>query len=291
MRILSRVICTILICQFTIFPSHSDDFLTNHRWQYFISKINSKIQEFPGKTSVVIKDLDNGKTYYYNPDTLFVSASLIKLPIMIAVFKDFVDGNISLTQTMTLENKYRVSGSGILKHKKNGTEYSVYELAYIMIGHSDNTAARMLTEIVGIDRMNKIFKSIGLKNTNISSKSFNLSNGEIAGDSYTTSRDIALVLNKIYDEKMFRRYLSIQMLEILKLPVSKKRLNKYLPKDFELAHKTGLLRGACHDAGIVFSPQGNYMICVLTDNKGNYRQSKHFIANLGKLTFEQLKKS
>lgn len=270
-------------------PLCPDDYLYKIHWQNYVSNINKKIQSFSGTAGVFVKDLSNNYTYSYNPDKKFISASLIKLPIMIAVFKEFIDGKISFIDTCPLNEKDRVLGSGILKYKPKGTKYTIYELVYTMIAKSDNTAAKMLTQLVGIERMNEIFKSIGLKNTNISSKSFDLRNGEIAGDSYTTARDISLILQKIYDEKMFRRYLSQQMIEILKLTVDKKRLNKYLPKDFKLAHKTGLLRGACHDSGIVFSPQGDYLICVLTDANGNYTNAKNFIANLGKLTFKQLK--
>ncbi|MFH1379914.1 MAG: serine hydrolase [bacterium] len=286
-----RCLLIVSLCCSAVPCSYPDDFLSNHRWQYFISKLNSNIQQFSGKVAIVVKDLNNDQTYSFNADKPFVSASLIKLPIMVAVFKEFVESNISLTQKFKLEDTYRVGGSGILKYKPSGSEYTIYELSYIMIKESDNTAARMLTEIVGYERMNQIFKSIGLKDTNISPKSFDLTNGEIAGDSYTTARDISLLLTEIYNEKMFRRYLSQQMLAILKLPSRKKRLRKYLPENFELAHKTGLLRGACHDAGIVFSPHGNYLICVLTNNHGNYTQAKNFISDVGKLTFDQLKKS
>lgn len=291
MKLIKQTAVIAIVCLWAVLSLYSEDFLANHRWQYFISTINAHIQQFPGKVAVIVKNLDNDQTYYYNADMPFVSASLIKLPIMVAVFKEFVNSNISLKQKFKLENKYRVGGSGILKNKPSGSEYTIYELSYIMIRNSDNTAARMLAEIVGYDRMNEIFKSIGLESTNISPKSFDLTNSEIAGDSYTTARDIAFLLKEIYDGTMFRRYLSQQMIEILKLPFDKKRLRKYLPEDFELAHKTGLLRGACHDAGIVFSPNGNYLICVMTDNNGNYRQAKNFIAHLGKITFEQLQKS
>lgn len=247
------------------------------------------IQKFSGTAGVMVKDLTAGHTYSYNADRKFVSASIIKLPIMVAVFKEFNDSRISFTETCRLTYGCRVPGSGILKHKPNGTAYSIYELVYTMIAESDNTAARILTERVGYERMNKIFRSIGLKNTNISPRSFDLTGGEIAGDSYTTPRDITLLLQRIYDQQMFKRYLSQQMIEILKLTVDKNRLNKYLPETFQLAHKTGLLRGACHDAGIVFSPHGDHLICILTDGNGTYRHAKEFIAQLGRLTFAQLK--
>ena len=64
------------------------------------------------------------------------------------------------------------------------------------------------------------------------------------------------------------------------------RLAKGLPRGWEIAHKTGLLRKACHDVGIVFSPKGDYMICVLTSHDVTYKTAKRFIANVGRITFD-----
>jgi len=282
-------VCCLVMTAFPI--ASEDEYLKNVRWYNYVRKINTEIREFSGIVGVVVKDLNTGATYAYNADRDFISASLIKLPIMVAIFKEFIDGNISFTEEYPLDDSCRVSGSGILKHKPNGSTYTVYELVYTMIAESDNTAARILTECIGYKRMNELFKSLGLKNTNISPQSFNLATGEITGESFTTPRDMACLLEKIYDKQLFRRYLSEQMIDILKLTIDRQRLNKYLPRTFELAHKTGLLRGACHDAGIVFSPHGDYLICILTNANGHYQQAKHFIASLGKLTFDQLKRS
>ncbi|MBD3272377.1 MAG: hypothetical protein GF384_07575 [Elusimicrobia bacterium] len=273
----------------TVQPQISaDDYQHKKLWNDLIAAVNQEILEFPGKVGLALTDLTHDVSYTYNADHLMKSASIIKLPIMVAVFKEFNDGKISFTERYELTDAHRVGGSGKLKYAETGSWYTIYELVYIMISESDNTAAKMLTDIIGFSRMNEIFKSIGLTSTNISPQSFNLDDGEIAGESYTTVRDIAQVLTRIYGEELFQRYLSKQMIAILKMTVDRKRLNKFLPDDFELAHKTGLLRGACHDAGIVFSPHGDMLLCVMTDNNGNYRQAKEFIAHIGDITYRWL---
>jgi beta-lactamase class A len=272
-------------------PETVGDPASFRQWQDFVSEINSHIQGFHGTIGLVIKDLNRGYCYSYNADKKFVSASLIKLPIMAAVFKGFMNGTISLTQTCILKDCFRVYGSGILKNKPSGSVYSVYRLVYTMIAHSDNTAAKMLTELVGLDRMNILFKNVGLRNTIVTARSFDLSDNNYKDDSFTTPRDIADILTDMYEERAFPPYLSHQIFEVLKLSTDRQRLNKYLPKKFQLAHKTGLLRGACHDAGVVFSPHGDYLICVMTDTANNYPRAKEFIATIGKITFNNLQKS
>jgi beta-lactamase class A len=43
------------------------------------------------------------------------------------------------------------------------------------------------------------------------------------------------------------------------------RIPALLPAGTRVAHKTGNWSNATHDAGIVFSPAGSYVIVVLTD--------------------------
>ena len=76
------------------------------------------------------------------------------------------------------------------------------------------------------------------------------------------------------------------MLELLKNQRHRARLAKTLPVGWQIAHKTGLLRQACHDASIIFSPEGDYVLVVLTWKKMSYRQAKQYIAKVGKVTYK-----
>jgi beta-lactamase class A len=77
------------------------------------------------------------------------------------------------------------------------------------------------------------------------------------------------------------------MLDILKKPKAvASRLAKGMPPGWEIAHKTGLLRQACHDSAIFLSPNGDYAITVLTGQNRSYSQAKDFITKLAKVTFK-----
>src|SRR5437879_4192609 len=97
---------------------------------------------------------------------------------------------------------------------------------------------------------------------------------------------MAYLLEKIYKRELVSAEASEQMLDILKHQKLRDRLPRFLPMGWEIAHKTGLLRRACHDVGIVFSPQGDYMICVLTSHDTTYKMAKRFIASLGRITYD-----
>jgi beta-lactamase class A len=59
-----------------------------------------------------------------------------------------------------------------------------------------------------------------------------------------------------------------------------------MPSGWEIAHKTGLLRQACHDSAIFFTPNGDYAITVLTGQNASYSQAKDFITKIAHITFE-----
>ena len=59
------------------------------------------------------------------------------------------------------------------------------------------------------------------------------------------------------------------------------RIPKKLPAGVTVAHKTGLENGLCHDAGIVYTDKGDFLICVLTKHKNkSAREAKALIADI-----------
>lgn len=279
---------SLLIIGTNLYSRHIDKQTAYKRWSSFINNISESVGEYPYSAGLIVRDLKNDFSYYYQGSKQFISASLIKFPIMCSVFAEIDKGNMSLNETIVLKKYHKVSGSGSLRKVPVGSRYSVEELLKRMIGKSDNTAAKMLTDYIGLKKMNNIFVEIGLQDTNISHKSFNMTRKKVRDESFTTPYDIAFLLEKIYYGEFINKEISDRIVEILKLPDDNSRLSRYLPDNFELAHKTGLLRGACHDAGIVFTPRGDYLICVMTEKNYSYSKAKRFIAHVGKLAYDNI---
>jgi beta-lactamase class A len=107
-------------------------------------------------------------------------------------------------------------------------------------------------------------------------------------ENYTAASDIVYLLEKIYNKQLIDRAYSELILSFLKKQKIKDRIPRYLPKGVIVAHKTGLERGIVHDAGIVFSPKDDYIICVLTKKVKVYSKAKKFIAQLSLLTYKNL---
>ncbi len=267
-------------------PARVESPIREDEWAAMTGDLDKLSRAYPGRVGIYLKDLYTGRTWEYNPDGLFPSASLIKVPIMAAVFEKIRLGAITLDTQIRLTRRDRVGGSGSLKWVREGTSLSVMEIIYKMITESDNTATRMLIDYVGMDYLSDDFARMGLVHTNITPEGMSLTSGRVARENYTTAREMAMLMERIYRGRLVNREASEEMLEVLKHNKSRSRLRKGLPLGWEIGHKTGLLRRSCHDVGIVFSPRGDYVIAVLTSNVPNYTSAKNFISRVARLTYK-----
>jgi beta-lactamase class A len=254
-------------------------------WRDLKRYLNREVSRFKGSTGIVVKDLDTGWEFAYRSERLFPSASLVKIPIMAAVFHAENDGKLTLGQLVTMKAGDQASGSGIIKCMPAGTQFSVAKLLELMVTRSDNTAANMLINLMGIDYLNSYFKSIGLRNTNLSRVMMDFKDRRKGIENYTTPKDVSNLLEKMYKGTFVNGRVSEKCLALLKLQKVNDRIPRRLPDNVVVAHKTGLERSVCHDAGIVFTEKGDFLICVLTKSKSSYRSCKEFIARIAAYTY------
>ena len=147
----------------------------------------------------------------------------------------------------------------------------------------------MLISATGFDYLQQEFPKMGLLYTEIYPEGMSLRSSPVQYENYTTAREMSMLLEKIYRGDMVDPYSSELMIEFLKHHHAKARLAKRLPIGWEIAHKTGLLRGACHDSAIIFTPHGDYVLTVLTGRNRNYSRAKDFIVRLGRITYKYYK--
>ena len=250
------------------------------QWSVLRQEISSQARNFKGRSGIVVKDLKMNWEVSLNKEEVFVSASLVKIPIMAAVFGAAQSGKIKLESRIKLKSSDKVSGSGELKNMPAGRDFSIEELVERMVISSDNTAANMLIELLGFGFLNNSFKEFGLKNTNLARKMMEFGDRKNGVENYTTAEDTSYLLEKIYRNKLCNSFVSEKCLGLLKRQKTRDRIPAQLPDDIIVAHKTGLEMKACHDAGIVFAPRGDFLICVLTKGVVNSRISKKFISNI-----------
>lgn len=259
------------------------------RWIAMQATLTDIVRHYDGDVGIYIKDLRAGRVYEYNADDAFASASLIKIPIMVATFQAIWEGRLTLNTRLQLKRQYRRDGSGDLKWSRNGSSFPLSRLIYAMMTKSDNTATAMVIDQLGYNYLNESFQKFGLVTTRIHPDGMSLSSTLPASkDNYTTPREMGQLLEKLYRHELVNDGLSDLMLEIMKGADGNSRLKINLPSQWKLARKTGLLRKYCHDVGIVYTPQGEFVICVLTGHNRNYNKAKGFIASVGRTAYSYL---
>lgn len=241
--------------------------------------VNKHFSEYGKDYAVVIKNIKTGEEYSYNEDEKFKSASLYKLWIMGVAFQKIKDGNMDEQEELSA-SKQKLDGilspASPTPSPENLTEEKIAEQKAAeekaaeedvtismttenalnkMIKLSDNYAALLLASRVGTNSVTNFLKQ------------YNLNNSSFLTPPNTTASDTANYFDLLYKGKIIDKDNSDKMLTILKGQTINDRIPKYLPKDTIIAHKTGELLGAKHDAGIVFTQNGDYIIVVMSNTK------------------------
>jgi len=260
-------------------------------WLCLKKNLENKIGNFKGKVSLVVEDLSTGWVISFNEDSLIPSASLVKVPIMLSYFYAAQEGKVNLRDNIRLKSFEKVAGSKVLGRSPVGSQFIVEELFDPMITVSDNAAANALIDLLGFDTLNSYFKKMGLKNTNIARDMLDFRGRREGQENYTTAADMAYILDKLYRRQFLNQEVSEKCLLLLNQQKINDRIPRDLPKDdVSVAHKTGLERHICHDAGIVYTQKGNFLICVLVKH-GNRRAlpAKKLIADIALSTYNYYK--
>lgn len=233
-----------------------------------------------GRYAVVIKNVKTGEAYTLNEHQKFDSASLYKLWIMGEVFQQIQEGklteNTQLSQDVeVLNEKFHIASESAEK-KEGKIELSVKQALNQMITYSDNYAALILSEKVRISNVTSFLKDNGLLESKVGVSGQNPS---------TTASDITRLLEKISTGTLVNSSSSKEMLDLLKRQQLNGKIPKYLPAGTVIAHKTGELETVSHDAGIVYTEKGDYLIVVLSDSNSR-QQADERIAGISKAVYE-----
>lgn len=250
------------------------------RWMGLRSVLEADVRSFKGTAGIIVKDLQTGWEFRLNKERKFPAASLVKLPLMLAVYDGANKAKYSLQDKLLLKGSCQVGGSGELKAMKPGCSFTVEELIGLMISASDNTATNLLIDKLGFRELNLWFSDFGLRDTNLGRFMMDFKYRQKGVENYTSPRDIALVLERLYQGDFLGRDFSEKCLMHLKSQKVNNRIPALLPPDTPVAHKTGLENRICHDAGIIYTPGGDFLLCVLTEDAPSHKNAKHFIARI-----------
>jgi beta-lactamase class A len=238
------------------------------------SILRKDIGGFQGNIGLYVKNLRNGTVVEISADTIFPTASIVKVAILLGIMDKMLKKEISYDSSYLYRDSLLYPGEDILGSFKDGEKISLKKIIMLMLTTSDNTASLWLQKIAGSGtRINFLLDSLGYKNTKINSRTPGREEcKKIYGWGQSTPREMATVFEQIYKNQLFS-------------PVACERMMRCLGRNFwdedegisqvppyiEVLSKNGCIDASRNEIMLVNAPHNPYIVSVFTKNNKDQR--------------------
>lgn len=250
------------------------------------SSLGNIVSMYPSiSPSVYVWDYDTGNFADINGDKIYSAASIIKIPVLLQLFRSIETNQVSLYDRMTLTNYYRAEGSGGLQFKAENSTYTIDTLARIMITDSDNSATNMLMSQIGsmVD-VNQGIRDWGIKTTEVQTWL-----PDLQGNNHTTAKDLARMLYNIDNPKFLSEESTSKIFDYMSHVKNNRLIAAGLGEGASFVHKTGDIGKMLGDAGIVTTVNGKkYIVVILANRPYNSPQGKEFIVKASEVIYNYM---
>ena len=232
-------------------------------------EITNLIKGFNGDIGIYIKNLRNGKLVEINADTIFPTASIVKVPILIGIMDKIDHHELFYDSAFVYRDSLLYEGEDILGSFKDGEKILLKKLMMLMLTTSDNTASLWLQSLAGKGtRINEILDSLGFRSTRVNSRTPGReANRAIYGWGQTTPREMGRIIEMIYRDQIFS-------------PVACERMKRCLGRNFwdeneaisqvpptiEVFSKNGCVDESRNEILLVNAPHNPYVFSIFTKN-------------------------
>lgn len=226
------------------------------------------IKGFNGDIGIYVKSLKTGKIVAINADTVFPTASMVKIPILLGVIDKMNKGELSYHQSLVYKDSLLYAGVDILGSFKNNEQVDLSKVIMLMLTTSDNTASLWLQSLAGTGtRINEIMQEIGYKNTRVNSRTTGREeNRTTYGWGQTTPYEMANIVERIYRKEIFNDSSCIAMMRLLGRNYWDEEGLSSIPPTVEVFSKNGAVNASRSEVMLVNAPHHPYVVCIITKN-------------------------
>jgi beta-lactamase class A len=265
------------------------------------ANLNSELQPFKSKVenlvnnhlksgsashiSVYFRDMNNGPWFGINEKEDFAPASLLKVPVMMSLFKQAESDPTLLQKTITATQSANPNDPATIKPKNSmlpGKNYTMGELVEKMIASSDNYAVALIYQNFDLSKLLKTYQDLGVSGSSNQSP-----------DQYMNVKTYASFFRILFNSSYLNPEMSEKALEILSQSEFTEGLRAGIPNAITVAHKFGereisnLELVQLHDCGIVYYPTHPYLLCIMTRGK-DIPSLASIIKNLSSLIYTEV---
>jgi beta-lactamase class A len=258
-----------------------------------------------GTCTWALTDLTTGVHIGHEEDAPMPPASLIKVPVLVALYRAVADGRVRLDDRLRYAAEHRSLGSGVLSKLSFGVEMSVRDAAVLMLVISDNSATNICVDLVGIDGVNGEMERLGLRETRLFVRWGDTTARTPRARNLTTAAEMTALLARIAGHECVAPDADEDMLRILRRSDYRHELSRELPwnemntlgddpKAAWVAEKGGADRGGVRASGAIFhGPRGEFVLSAFCEGgtgPGTGRESEGNVTlgRLGKAAWDAL---
>jgi beta-lactamase class A len=231
-------------------------------------QISDLVKGFHGTVGIYVHDLKKDRIAYFNADTIFSTASIVKIPIMIGIMSKIQRKELEFHQVIVFEDTLNYDhGEDVLASFKPDEKILLSKLMLLSISLSDNTASLLLQSLSGGGlRINQIMDSLGYVYTRVNSRTPGREQDrQIFGWGQTTPREMARLMEQIEEGKILSRRSSERMLRTLGRQYWDEEAISQIPPNVFVASKSGAV-DECRNEILYVNAPHPYIFSIFTKN-------------------------
>lgn len=234
-------------------------------------KLTVKLQDlltgFNGQAGIYVENLRTGKTAAINADTLFPTASMIKVSLQCGLMDKIEKGELQYNQKLVYSDSLLYPGEDILGSFKNGDTIQLSKVALLMITMSDNTASLWIQKLVGGDYINNWLQQNGFVNMRVNSRVAGREEiRKIYGWGVSTPREMCRLFTMIAQGKAVSEAASERMMRNLGRIYWDDKALSQIPPYIRTSSKHGSVDDSRSETVLVNAPHGDYVFSIITKN-------------------------
>lgn len=234
-------------------------------------EVDVLLRDFRGVVGLYAIHLPTGRTVSVHADTVFPTASMVKIPIMVGIMDKIRKGELQYHQPLVYKDSLLYAGEDILGSFKSGEQVELAKVIMLMLTTSDNTASLWLQSLAGTGtRINQILDSSGFQHTRVNSRTEGRKeNQALYGWGQTTPREMVRLMRMIYEGTMLDKESSSRMLRLLGRNMWDEEAISEVPSSVFVASKNGAVNASRSETLLVMAPRGPYIFSVITKNQAD----------------------
>jgi beta-lactamase class A len=245
----------------------------------FAQKVDKQLQKevealfagFKGVAGVHILHLKSGRTVSINADTVFPTASMVKIPILIGIMDKLRTGELNYHQELMYRDSLLYPGVDILGSFKDSSKVELSKVIMLMLTTSDNTASLWLQSLAGTGtRINQLLDSMGFRFTRVNSRTPGREENRTQyGWGQTTPREMVQLMEKIYSGDILDKNTSAKMLRLLGRNYWDEVAISEIPPHIFVASKNGAVDETRSEVLLVMAPKSPYIFSINTKDQAD----------------------